>query len=436
MSTLPSFDSFWMPYSAGKNFRKAPRIITGAKDMHYYNQDGEALIDACAGLWCCNAGHCRAPIVEAIQKQAAELDFSPTFQYGHPKVFELATQLAEFFPSPLDAIFFANSGSEAADTALKIALAYQKIRGKGDKTLIVGRERSYHGVGFGGVSAGGMVKNRMWYGNHLRVDHLPHTVIPQNRFARGQPEHGGEDLADALLRIIQLHDASNIAAVILEPVAGSAGVLPPPAGYLQRLRKICDDHDILLIFDEVICAFGRTGAKTAAHRFGVVPDMMTFAKGVTSGTVPMGGVAVRGDIRQTFYDAVDEHGIDIFHGYTYTGHPIAAAAGLATLRLYEDEGLLEQDGDKTAYFEDGLHSLRDAADVLDIRNLGFMGAVDLPPAEGANGMAVLHECFHNQKMVARVSGDTIAISPPLIVSKADMDEIFGKFAAAIKKVCG
>lgn len=436
-TNIPNMEAFWMPFSATKAFQKNPRIIASAKDMHYYNANGDALIDACAGLWCCNAGHCRTPIAEAIQKQASELDFSPTFQYGHPKAFELASVLSKFFPAPLSSIFFTNSGSEAIDSALKIALAYHKIRGKGDKTMLIGRERGYHGVGFGGISVGGMVKNRMWFGNQLsRVAHLPHTVLAENKFTRGQPETG-EERANALQDLINLHDSSNIAAVIVETVSGSAGVLPPPKGYLERLRKICTDNDILLIFDEVICSFGRTGKKTGADYFGVVPDMMTFAKGVTSGTIPMGGVAIRSDIRETFLAAAAETDIDVFHGYTYSGHPLAAAAGLATMQLYEDEGLLEQDGELTNYFADGVHSLRDAAPdaVCDARNIGFMGAVDLTPNGGKTGLAILHECFHNQKLVARVSGDTIAISPPLIAKKSDYDEIFGKLAAAIKAVC-
>lgn len=437
MSALPNMEAFWMPFSATKTFNKNPRIIASAKDMHYYDANGDALIDACAGLWCCNAGHCREPINEAVAKQAAALDFSPTFQYGHPKAFELASVLSEFFPAPLSSIFFTNSGSEAIDSALKIALAYHKIRGMGDKTMLIGRERGYHGVGFGGISVGGMVKNRMWFGNQLsRVAHLPHTALPENKFVKGQPQ-SGEHLADALTDFIQLHDASNIAAVVVEPVSGSAGVLPPPVGYLEKLRKICTDNDILLIFDEVICSFGRTGKKTGADYFGVVPDMMTFAKGVTSGTIPMGGVAIRKDIRETFLAAAAEHDIDVFHGYTYSGHPVAAAAGLATMQLYKDEGLLEQGGEQSDYFAEGAHSLRDASSqIQDIRTIGFMGAVDLPAAGGKNGLAILHECFHNQKMVARVSGDTIAISPPLIAKKSDYDEIFGKFAAAIKKVLG
>lgn len=436
MSSLPAMESFWMPFSAARNYQARPRLIASAKDMHYYDQDGRALLDACAGLWCCNAGHCRQPIVDAIAKQAGILDFAPTFQYAHPLVFQFSEKMAAFFPNPLNTIFLTNSGSEAVDSALKIALAYQRIRGKGEKRVLIGRERAYHGVGFGGISVGGIAKNRMWFGNKLDVDHLPHTHDTRNLHSRGQPEHGGEDFADGLLRLIQLHDASNIAAVIIEPVAGSTGVLVPPKGYLQRLRKICDEHDILLIFDEIITSFGRVGKKSAAELFGVTPDMLTFAKGSTSGTVPLGGVAVRDDIRKTFLDAAGDD-IDFFHGYTYSGHPLAVAAGLATLDLYEAEGLTDRQGEMTDYFADTLHHLKDLPHVVDIRNIGFMGAIELQPRAGKPGqraLAFLEECFHNEDIMVRVAGDTIAVSPPLIMEKSHLDQLGETFARRLKNL--
>lgn len=437
MSSLPAMESFWMPFSAARNYRARPRLITSAKDMHYYDQDGRALLDACAGLWCCNAGHCREPIAEAIAAQAGRLDFAPTFQYAHPLVFEFSEKLADFFPAPLNSIFLTNSGSEAVDSALKIALAYQRIRGKGEKQILIGRERGYHGVGFGGISVGGIGKNRMWFGNQLgRVDHLPHTHDPRNLYARGEPEHGGEDFANALLRLIQLHDASNIAAVIFEPVAGSTGVLPPPKGYLKRVRQICDEHDILLIFDEVITSFGRLGKKSAAEFFGITPDLLTFAKGATSGAAPLGGVAVREDIRKTFLDAAGDD-IDFFHGYTYSGHPLCVAAGLATIALYEDEGLCERGEELSEHFADTLHQLKGLPHVADIRTIGFMGAVELEPIAGKPGQRALDflaECFHNEDIMVRVAGDTIALSPPLIMQKEHLDQIGETFARVLKKL--
>ena len=430
---------FWQPFSDVKSFRKRPRLIASAKDMHCYDTNGRALLDATAGLWCCNAGHCRDTIVKAIQEQAATLDFAPTFNFGHPKVFEFSEKVNDYFPTPLNNIFLTNSGSEAADTAIKIALAYQKIRGKGGKQRIIGRERGYHGVGFGGISVGGMVKNRMWFGNQLLLaDHMPHTHDPEkNGFTRGIPEHSGVERANALQDIIALHDASTIAAVIVEPVAGSTGVLVPPKGYLKRLREICDANDILLIFDEVITAFGRLGKKTAAEYFGVTPDLLTFAKGATSGTAPLGGVAVADEIRQTFLDAVGEYQIDFFHGYTYSGHPLAVAAGIGTLNLYEEEGLMERiSGEMEKYFEDGLHSLRDLPGVLDIRNLGFMGAIELestPGKPGARAYNIFEKCFHEKDLMTRISADTFAFSPPLIAKKEDIDYMFGKFGEAVKE---
>ena len=440
MTALPAMDAFWMPYSSNKNFKARPRLIARAKDMHCYDPAGRKMLDTSSGLWCCNAGHCREPIVRAIQKQAAELDFAPTFQLAHPLAFALSERLAQYSPPGLDAIFLTNSGSEAADTALKIALAYHKIRGDGGRQLFVGRERGYHGVGFGGVSVGGIGKNRSWFGmQKLRCDHLPHTYSADNHFSRGMPEHGGEQCANALNDIINLHDASNIAAVIVEPVAGSTGVLPPPKGYLQKLREICDANGILLIFDEVITAFGRLGKKTAADYFGVTPDMITFAKGSTSGAAPLGGVMARDGIRQTFLDAAEADGaeIDFFHGYTYSGHPLSAAAGMGTLDLYEEEGLMERiHSEKLAdYFADGLHSLRDSPNVKDIRNIGFMGAVELegiPGKPGARAFNIFERCFHEKDLLLRITGDTVAFSPPLIAEKTHLDEMFGKLKEALR----
>lgn len=435
MTALPKMDAFWMPFSSNKGFRAKPRLIAGAKDMHYHDMDGRKMLDACAGLWCCNAGHSRDHIVKAIEKQAATLDFSPTFQYAHPKVFEFSEKLAAFFPDPLNTIFLSNSGSEAADSSLKIALAYHRLRGNGQKQLFIGRERGYHGVGFGGISVGGMVKNRLWFGNQLlRVDHLPHTHANVPKNTRGEPAEGGEELANALQDMINLHDASTIAAVIVEPVAGSTGVLPPPKGYLKRLREICDANDILLIFDEVITAFGRLGKKSAADYFGVVPDILNFAKGATSAAVPLGGNAIRDDIRKTFLDAANDTAIDLFHGYTYSGHPLAVAAGVAALEVYEKEGLCERGGELAKYFEDAVHSLKDYPHVTDTRNIGFMGAIDLA-ADGAPGkrpMDVMADCFHNRDLVIRVAGDTIALSPPLIMEKAHIDETIGKIGDSLK----
>src|SRR5277367_3945870 len=337
-----NLESFWIPFTPNRAFKRAPRLIARAKDMHYYTPEGRAVLDGTAGLWCANAGHGRAPIVEAIQRQAAELDYAPPFQFAHPKSFELASRVAALAPADLDRVFFCNSGSEAVDTALKIALAYHHMRGEGSRTRLIGRERGYHGVGFGGISVGGIVNNRKFFGTLLTgVDHLPATYSREHQaFTRGEPQWGAH-LADELERIVALHSASTIAAVIVEPMAGSTGVLPPPKGYLQRLRTICDRHGILLIFDEVITGFGRLGFPFAAERYGVIPDMITFAKGVTSGAVPMGGVIVRKGIYEAFMKG-PEHAIELFHGYTYSGHPLACAAGLATLDVYRDEKLFDR----------------------------------------------------------------------------------------------
>jgi len=425
-----NLESFWMPFTPNRSFKRRPRLISRAKDMHFFDMSGRAVLDATAGLWCSNAGHCREPIVEAIRRQAGELDFAPVFQFGHPKVFELAGRLAAMAPGNLDYAFFCNSGSEAADTALKIALAYHRARGQASRTRMIGRERGYHGVGFGGISVGGMVANRKWFGPLLNgADHLPHTYNrAEQAFTAGEPEWGGH-LADELERLVALHDASTIAAVIVEPMAGSTGVLPPPKGYLKRLREICDKHGILLIFDEVITAFGRLGHAFAAERFGVTPDLLTFAKGVTSGTIPMGGVMAGRHVYETFMDAAAEgdHVIELFHGYTYTGHPMAAAAALATLEVYKEESLFERALALETRWSEAAMSLKGAPLVEDIRTIGLVAGIDLTPVPGAPGKRAydaMEQGFHDHDIMLRITADTIALSPPLIVSESEIDEIF------------
>ncbi|MFO0990373.1 MAG: aspartate aminotransferase family protein [Hyphomicrobiales bacterium] len=422
-----NLEPFWMGFTPNRAFKKRPRLIARAKDMHYYDMSGRAVLDATAGLWCSNAGHCRQPIVEAIQKQAADLDFAPTFQFGHPKVFELASRLANLAPGDLNYAFFCNSGSEAADTALKIALAYQRMKGQASRTRLIGRERGYHGVNFGGISVGGMAGNRKMFGAMIAgVDHLPHTYNrAEQAYTKGEPKWGAH-LADELERLVALHDASTIAAVIVEPMAGSTGVLPPPVGYLKRLREICDKHGILLIFDEVITAFGRLGYPFAAERFGVTPDIITFAKGITSGAVPLGGVMVRQHIYDAFMTGPD-HVIELFHGYTYTGHPIAAAAGVATLELYKNEGLFERARSLEGKWADAAMSLKGNPMVEDIRTLGLVAAIDLVPVAGSPGKRAydaMEKGFHDHGIMLRITGDTIALSPPLIVKEEQIDEIF------------
>jgi len=431
-----NLEAFWMPFSANRQFKKKPRMFVSAKDMHFTTDDGRQVLDATAGLWCCNAGHARPKIVEAVQKQIQQLDYAPAFQMGHPKVFELASRVATLMPGTLDHIFFTNSGSESVDTALKIALAYHNVRGQAGRTRFIGRERGYHGVGFGGISVGGIVNNRKFFGSMLTgVDHLPHTHnLKENAFTKGIPAWGGH-LADDLERIVTLHDASTIAAVIVEPVAGSTGVLLPPKGYLQRLRDITKKHGILLIFDEVITGFGRLGYATAAERFGVTPDILTFAKGITSGTVPLGGAVVRKHIYDIFQTGPD-HLIDLFHGYTYSGHPLAAAAGIATLDLYRKESLFERAEALEPVFSEALMSLKDHKLVADIRCIGLAGAIDLVPIDGLpgkRGFDAMRAAFHNENMMVRVSGDTIAFSPPLIIDKEKVEEIFGRFRRVLDK---
>jgi beta-alanine--pyruvate transaminase len=424
MTTALDFESHWMPFTANRQFKAAPRLLVEAEGMYYKTMDGRRILDGFAGLWCCNAGHCRKPIAEAIARQAATMDYAPAFQMGHPLSFQLASRIAKLAPGNLDHVFFCNSGSEAVDTALKIALGLHRVQGHGERIRFIGRERGYHGVGFGGISVGGIPANRKMFGTMLNgVDHLPHTHnLEKNAFSRGQPAWGA-NLADDLERLVALHDASTIAAVIVEPMAGSTGVLIPPKGYLQRLREITSKHGILLIFDEVITAFGRMGANFAADVYGVQPDMITFAKGVTSGTVPMGGVLVSSDIYKAFMSG--PAGIEIFHGYTYSAHPLACAAGIATLDLYAAEGLFERAARMAPKLEDALHSLKGARHVIDIRNHGLVGAVELAPRPGAPGARAFEaylKCYEKGVLV-RQTADIIAIAPALIVEDAQIDQI-------------
>ncbi len=429
-----NLEAFWMPFTSNRQFKKAPRMFVAAKDMHYTTAEGNKVLDGTAGLWCCNAGHSRPRIVEAVQKQIAELDYAPAFQMGHPKAFELAARLAAMLPAPMDHVFFTNSGSESVDTALKIALAYQRAIGQGTRTRLIGRERGYHGVGFGGISVGGIVNNRKHFGTMLTgVDHIRHTHDPvRNAFSRGEPEHGAE-FADDLIKVIQLHDPSTIAAVIVEPVAGSTGVLIPPKGYLKRLRELCTQHGILLIFDEVITGFGRIGTPFATDYFDVMPDMITTAKGITSGVIPMGAVFCTRQIYETFMTG-PEHMIELFHGYTYSAHPLACAAALATLDTYEEEGLLTRAADLASYWEAAVHSLKDCPHVIDIRNLGLIGAIELEsiPGEPTKRAFSAFLKAYEDGILIRTTGDIIALSPPLIISKEQIDELFGKLRKVLE----
>jgi beta-alanine--pyruvate transaminase len=432
-----SLDAHWMPFTANRAFKRAPRLLVGAKDMHYTAADGRQVLDGTAGLWCVNAGHCRAPIVAAIAAQAAALDFAPGFQMGHPLAFQLAERLAGMLPEGLDRVFFTNSGSEAVDTALKIALAYHRARGEPSRVRFVGRERGYHGVGFGGISVGGIETNRRAFAGQLlpQVDFLRHTHdLARNAFTRGQPAHGAE-LADDLERVVAQHGAGSIAAVIVEPVAGSTGVLLPPVGYLERLRAICDRHGILLIFDEVITGFGRVGAPFAIDRYGVVPDLMTVAKGITNAAVPMGAVFVQRAVHDAVVDATAS-GIELFHGYTYSGHPLACAAALAALDLYEGEGLFTRAAELAPYWEDAAHALRGLPHVIDVRSVGLVAGIELEPrAErpGTRAWDVFLECF-NAGVLIRATGDTIALSPPLIIERAQIDQLFEVLTRVLRRV--
>src|SRR5277367_6390815 len=436
VATVPNdLESFWIPFTPNRAFKRAPRLIARAKELHYYTPDGRAVFDGLAGLWCTNAGHNRDPIVAAISNQAAELDYAAAFHFAHPKAFELASRIAALAPADLNRVFFCNSGSEAIDTALKIALAYHNVRGEGARTRLIGRERGYHGVGFGGISVGGIVNNRKVFGTLLAgVDHLPATYSREHQaFTKGEPEWGAH-LADELERIVTLHSASTIAAVIVEPMAGSTGVLPPPKGYLERLRAICDRHGILLIFDEVITGFGRLGYAFAAERYGVTPDMITFAKGVTSGSVPMGGVIARDGIYETFMRG-PEHVIELFHGYTYSAHPLACAAGVATLDLYREEDLFARAKAIEPAFADAAMTLKGLPNVLDIRTVGLCAGIDLASRPGSPGLRAyeaMERGFHETDVMIRVAGETLALSPPLIVSEAQIGEIFERVGKAIK----
>jgi len=441
MSAQPTLDrsqleAFWMPFTANRQFKANPRLLARASGMHYWTADGRQVLDGCAGLWCVNAGHSRKEITAAVSEQIATMEYAPPFQMGHPAAFELANAVVQWLPAGLDHVFFANSGSEAVDSALKIALAYHRVRGEGTRTRLIGRERGYHGVGFGGISVGGMVNNRKFFATQLPgVDHLPHTHdLAHNAYTRGEPAWGAH-LADELERLVALHDASTIAAVIVEPVAGSTGVLLPPKGYLQKLRDICTKHGILLIFDEVITGFGRLGQPFAAQVFGVTPDMITMAKGLTNGAVPAGAVAARREIYDAFMSG-PENAIELFHGYTYSAHPVACAAGLATQRIYQRDGLLTRAGELADYWADGLHSLKGLPHVIDLRNLGLIGAIELQPIAGkpgARGFDMFLRAFE-QGLLVRVTGDIIALSPPLIIEKSHIDEIFGRLASILREL--
>ena len=422
-----NLDPLWLPFTANRQFKSAPRLLVAAKDMHYTAHDGRQILDGIAGLWAVNAGHCRKPIVDAIKKQAESLDYATGFQMHHPAAFVAAERVVEIAPKGMEHVFFVNSGSEAVDTALKMALGYHRARSEGTRRVLIGRERGYHGVGFGGISVGGMTANRKAFNGQLlpAVDHLPHThLLEKNAFSRGQPEHGAY-LAEDLEKLIALHDASNIAAVIVEPVAGSTGVLLPPKGYLQRLRQICDKHGILLIFDEVITGFGRTGNAFAAQTFGVMPDMITCAKGLTNAAVPMGAVIVKKEIYDAFMQG-PEAAIELYHGYTYSGHPLAAAAAIATQDLFKAEGLFQRVAELAPYWEQGAHSLKGLPHVIDIRNIGLVVGIELEPMPG-KPTARATEAFlqaYQKGVLIRTTGDTIALSPPFIIQKGEIDQLF------------
>jgi len=428
-------EAYWMPFTANRQFKSAPRMLVGAKDMHYTSDDGRQILDGTAGLWCCNAGHGRPQIVEAIQKQAAEMDYAPPFQMGHPAAFELANRLTEIMPGDLNHVFFTNSGSESVDTALKIALAYHKARGEGSRVKFIGRDKGYHGVGFGGISVGGLGNNRKQFGNQLpAVDHMPFFYNRETMgFSKGQSEIGAET-ADGLESLVALHDASTIAAVIVEPMVGSAGVFIPPKGYLDRLRKICDKHGILLIFDEVISGFGRLGSAFAVDKFNVTPDLVTAAKGLNSGTVPMGAVFARDGIYDTLVNGAPEGAIELFHGYTYSAHPLACAAALAAQKLYQDEGLFARAAELESYWENAAHALNGAPHVIDIRNIGLVAGIELesrPGKVGARAFDVFLKAFEKGLLI-RTTADTIALSPPLIISKDQIDQIFATLAEILR----
>ena len=432
--TTNNLEAFWMPFTANRQFKQGPRMLVAAEGMYYRSADGRKILDGTSGLWCCNAGHGRPKIVEAIARQAKELDYAPAFQMGHPKAFELAARLVTYMPPGIDHVFFTNSGSESVETGLKIAIAYQRAIGQGTRTRLIGRERGYHGVNFGGISVGGISGNRKQFGTLLAgVDHIRHTHdLARNAFTRGQPAYGA-DLADDLERLVALHDASTIAAVIIEPVAGSTGVLIPPKGYLEKLRAICDKHGILLIFDEVITGFGRLGAPFAVDYYGVVPDVVLTAKGVTNGVIPMGAVFVKKQIYDAFMNAPDGT-IELFHGYTYSGNPVASAAAIATLDTYEEDGLLTRAAELSKAWEDGIHSLKGLPHVIDIRNCGLVGAIELEPIAGQptkRAFTAFLQAFEKNLLI-RTTGDIIALSPPLIIQKSEIDILFETLRGILK----
>ena len=435
-ATVPaSMDAFWMPFTANRQFKQAPRLLAKAQGMHYWTPEGRQILDGCAGLWCVNAGHARPRIVAAIAAQAAEMDYAPPFNMAHPKSFELAERLVALTPDGLNKVFFTNSGSEAVETALKMAIGYHRARGEGTRTRLIGRERGYHGVNFGGITVGGIVGNRKSFGPLLPgADHIRHTHdLTRNAYSRGVPAHGAE-LADDLERLVALHDASTIAAVIVEPVAGSTGVLLPPQGYLKRLREICDKHGILLIFDEVITGFGRLGTPFAAQYFGVTPDLMTVAKGISNGCVPMGAVFAKDAIHDAFMTG-PEHLVEFPHGYTYSAHPLACAAALGTLDTYAEEGLLTRAATMAPVFENALHSVRDVPHVIDVRNIGLVGGIELDPIPGQPGKRafdVFLGCWERGVMI-RTTGDTIALSPPLIVENSHIDQLVSTIADVLRQ---
>nr|WP_217492111.1 aspartate aminotransferase family protein [Veronia pacifica] len=429
-------EAFWMPFTANRQYKSAPRLMTHAEGMYYQDDKGNSVLDGTAGLWCCNAGHSRKKITEAVSEQIAKMDFAPTFQMGHPLPFQLAERLSALTPDPLNRVFFTNSGSESVDTALKIALAYHRANGEPQRTRFIGREMGYHGVGFGGISVGGIGNNRKTFSGQLLsgVDHLQHTLdLDRNAFSRGLPQHGAER-AEQLEQLINLHGAENIAAVIVEPLSGSAGVILPPEGYLERLRSITAKYGILLIFDEVITGFGRVGDAFAANRWKVTPDMMTTAKGLTNGSIPMGAVMVSDFIYEACMSG-PEGVIELFHGYTYSGHPVAAAAALATLDIYEEEKLFSAADRMASVFEEAVHSLADCPNVVDVRNVGLVAGIQLAPSSegiGKRGFAVFNRCFHAGTLV-RATGDIIALSPPLILEADHIDQMVTTLAEAIRQ---
>ncbi|XUY29095.1 aspartate aminotransferase family protein [Agrobacterium sp. rho-8.1] len=437
-SNMPNLENFWMPFTANRQFKAAPRLLASAQGMYYTDVDGNTILDGTAGLWCVNAGHGRKRITQAVERQLSTMDFAPTFQMGHPIAFEFAEKLAAIAPggpaAKLDRVFFTGSGSESVDTALKIAIAYQRSIGQGTRSRIIGREKGYHGVGFGGISVGGLVNNRRVF-PQIPADHMRHTLdVEHNAFSKGLPQHGVE-LADDLERLVALHGAETIAAVIVEPMSGSAGVILPPHGYLERLRAIADKHGILLIYDEVITGFGRLGKPFATDYFGVVPDLVTTAKGITNGAIPMGAVFAK----RFVYDAMmhgPDNQIELFHGYTYSGHPVACAAGIATLEIYQEEGLLYRAAELETIWQDALHSLKGMPHVVDIRNLGLVGAIELAPRDGAPGTRaydIFVECF-KKGLLVRVTGDIIALSPPLIISEEEIGKIVSTLGDALKRI--